>query len=284
MDNAELKEKLRKLSQKDDMDLFGIGSVDRWDGAPYGHRPEDVLQGAKSVIVMGVYIPEGCVRENINAYNGMRHGIFPYMVYGYNMLNDFMEDAAFHMANYLNSLGYRVFLPPASVGRDEQKMMGIISNRHSAVAAGLAEFGCNGLALTPKAGPRVRWVVIVTDAELPADPLYHGPRVCNDCGHCAEVCPVHAINTDEHWDFKIDDKECHYWKLDRVVCRTSQTGLTEGSSGRMQAHVEKEEMVSVEDWRKLIKRDSKWNRLERVAAMCGRCMIECKAGIPFKDR
>jgi len=273
-----LKDTLHKMATSFDMDLFGVGSVDRWVGAPIGHRPNDCLPSAKSVIVMGVKIPEGCIRENMIAYRGMRHGILPYMVYGYNMLNDLMEDAALKIADYLNSLGYETFLPPASVGREEDKMMGIISNRHSAVAAGLAEFGLNGLALTPEAGPRVRWVIIVTNAALPADPLYHGPKLCLNCKHCVNICPVHAFNPDERWHFKIADKDCSYCKLNRVVCRTAQTGIAKGSSRRLQKEINKKEVLTVNDWLKLVKSDDKWNRLERVAAMCGRCMIECPVG------
>lgn len=284
MINQELKETLREMSIAYDMDFFGVGSVDRWSGAPVGHRPTDALPSAKSVIVMGVKIPEGSIRANIIAYNGMRHGIFAYMVYGYNMLNDLMEHAAFKIADYLNSIGYKVFLPPASVGREEDRMMGIISNRHSAVAAGLAEFGLNGLALTPEAGPRVRWVIIVTDAELPADPLYNGARICRDCMHCVDICPLKAFNPNEKWEFQIAEKACSHFRLNRVVCRTAQTGLSKGSSGRLQMEIDKSELVTVNDWLRLVKSDDKWNRLERFAAMCGRCMIECCAGIPFNQR
>ncbi len=273
-----LKEKLREICFEYDMDYYGVGSVDRWGGAPVGHRPTDVLPGSKSVIVVGIRIPEGCIQENMIAYRGVRNGIFPYMVFGYNMLNDMLEEACQHMADYLNVFGYRVFLPPASVGRDENKMMGIISNRHSAVAAGLAEFGLNGLALTPEAGPRVRWSVIVTDAVLPADPMYNGPRLCKNCMHCADICPVQAFNRDEFWNFKIGDKGCSYFRLSRYVCRTAQTGLAKGSSGRLQKEINHDELVVVQDWLKTVKLDDKWNRLERVAAMCGRCMIECPVG------
>ncbi len=127
-------------------------------------------------------------------------------------------------------------------------------------------------------GPRVRWSVIVTDAELEADPQYHGPKLCHECMHCADVCPTDAFNRDEHWEFKIGDKDCRYCKLSRYVCRTAQTGLSKGSSGRLQMEVSKNDFTVVEDWRKLVRSDDKWNRLERVAAMCGRCMIECPVG------
>lgn len=276
--SAEFKEKLHEIATNCDMDFFGVGNVERWSGAPVGHRPGDVLPGAKSVIVIGIKIPEGCIQENMIAYRGMRHGIFPYMIFGYNMLNDMLEEAGYQIGEYLNAMGYQVFLPPASVGRDEFEMMGIISNRHSAVAAGLAEFGLSGLALTPEAGPRVRWTVIVTDAEIAPDPLYHGPKLCNECLHCAKVCPMHSINANERWHFKMGDKDCTYCKLSRYACRTAQTGLTKGSSGRMQKPVDRSEVLTVNDWLKMVKSDNKWNRLERFAAMCGRCMIECPVG------
>lgn len=280
----QLKAALKKMCFANDLDFFGVGNVERWKGAPVGHRPTDVLPGAKSVIVVGIKIPEGCIRENKAAYRGEHNGILPYMVFGYNMLNDMLEEACDKMGQYLNDKGYRVFLPPASVGRDENEMMGIISNRHSAVAAGLAEFGNNGLALTPEVGPRVRWSVIVTDAVLEPDPLYHGPKLCEECGHCAEVCPTKAFNTEEFWEFKIGDKDCRYCKLSRYVCRTAQTGLAKGSAGRLQQEVSKDDLLTVEDWRKLVRSDDKWNRLERVAAMCGRCMIECPVGRSGKEK
>lgn len=278
MENNNLKEQLRNICFACDMDFFGVGPVERWSGAPVGHRPVDLLPNAKCVIVIGVRIPEGCIRENMMAYRGERSGIFPYMLFGYNMLNDMLEEACRQMSDRLNQEGCLVFLPPASVGREEDRMMGIISNRHSAVAAGLAEFGLNGLALTPQAGPRVRWSVIVTDAELEADPLYHGPKLCQGCFHCAEICPTQAFNREEFWNFKIGDKDCTYCKLSRYVCRTAQTGLSKGSSGRLQKEINPEELTVVEDWRKMVRLDDKWNRLERVAAMCGRCMIECPVG------
>ena len=276
--NQALKDRLREICFGNDLDFYGVGPVERWLGAPVGHRPTELLSGAKSVIVVGIKIPEGCIRENMAAYRGEHNGILPYMVYGYNMLNDMLEAACAKMAEYLNEQGYKVFLPPASVGRDEYEMMGIISNRHSAVAAGLAEFGMNGLALTPEAGPRVRWSVIITDAKLPPDPLYHGPKLCEECYHCAEVCPTQAFNREEKWQFKIGDKDCSYCKLSRYVCRTAQTGLSKGSSGRLQQEVDRRDLKVVDDWRKMVRSDNKWNRLERVAAMCGRCMIECPVG------
>jgi epoxyqueuosine reductase QueG len=43
-------------------DLIGIASTDRFDSAPLGHKPEDLLRGAKSVIVMAKRIPLAVVK------------------------------------------------------------------------------------------------------------------------------------------------------------------------------------------------------------------------------
>ncbi len=279
-----LKESLKQAAMAKDVDYFGVGSVDRWNNAPKGHRPTDILPGAKSVIVIGIRIPQGCVEANRRAYEGLRHGVFVYMQYGYNLINDLLEDACLRMDKVLEAHGHRVFLPPASVGRDEEKMMGILSNRHSAVCAGLAEFGLNGLALTPDAGPRVRWGTIITDAAIAADPLYAGPPVCTGCKTCATLCPTQAFSHNEVFDIHIGNRTFHYAKLNRPVCRTAVTGLAAGSAGRLQAPDVGSTVHDVYDWLKLVKADDKWNRLERVAAMCGRCMIECQAGKPLEER
>ena len=279
-----LKESLRQAALSKDIDYFGVGSVDRWANAPKDHRPTDILPGAKSVIVVGMRIPEGCVEANKRAYEGMRHGVFVYMCFGYNLVNDLLEDACFRISKPLEQHGHRVFLPPASVGRDEEKMMGILSNRHSAVCAGLAEFGLNGLALTPDAGPRVRWAAVITDAPLQADPLYSGPPICTGCKNCITICPTGAFSAGEVFDIPIGERVFHYAKLNRPVCRAGVTGLAKGTAGRLQEPGVKEKIHDVTDWLKLVKSDDKWNRLERVAAMCGRCMIECQAGKPLAER
>jgi epoxyqueuosine reductase len=262
-----LKDDLKKMALDNGMDYFGVGPVSRWANAPVGHRPNDLLAEAKTVIVMGMRVPEGCIEANHRAYEG------------YNLINDQMEDAALKLSTYLeDEIRVKTFLPPASVGRDEYKMMGIISNRHSAVCAGLAEFGWNGLALTPDAGPRVRWVIIVTEADLEPDPLYSGKPLCKNCHTCVAVCPINAISDTESVTVEIEDRTYTYNKLNRPVCRSGVTGLAAGTAGRLQAENVRETVTKVEDWLKLVQSDNKWNRLERTAAMCGRCMILCPVG------
>lgn len=271
-------DKLRELAFANSMDYFGTAPIERWEHAPEGFKPQDLLPSAKSVIVIGRRIPKGSVQSNNNSYEGKRHGIFTYMLFGYDKVSDFIENAIWSLNRYQEDLGAETFLVPASVGREEKQMFGMFSNRHAAVAAGLAEFGWNGVALTPDAGPRVRWGTLITSFELEySEMLYKGKPLCSQCGHCLKICPVSAFSEMEEVSLQIGSQTISYKKLLKPLCRTAQTGLAKGSSGRLQADVAGK-VETVYDWLKLVKDDDKWNRLERTAAMCGRCMISCKSG------
>jgi len=49
-----LKEELREEASKYGIDLFGVASAQDLSEAPAGHRPNDVLPGAKSIIILGL--------------------------------------------------------------------------------------------------------------------------------------------------------------------------------------------------------------------------------------
>jgi hypothetical protein len=76
-----------------------------------------------------------------------------------------------------------------------------------AFAAGLGVMGRNGLIITPEYGPRQRWSIITTDAELPKHPkpdLSAMEDYCKECGTCVKGCkggaayesPIHNKNTE----------------------------------------------------------------------------------------
>jgi len=298
---VDLKEKLRKFAVKENIDFFGIASVDRFKYAPEGHRPEDLLEGAKSVISIGTRILEG-VRESavrVQYKGSPRHLIYSYLWYGYSALNWFILDrAAYLIANLLEREGY-VALPIPSSGaewktdKNDTKMFGQFSNRHAAVAAGLAEFGLNRLALNPVTGPRARWVSVITTAELDPDPLYNGPKLCRPdvCAKlceekfgvrkpvCHYVCPVNAFLTEKMEKVVIGDKIYYYPDMDMVRCAwVSASGSIDN------VVVVPEDVKTFRDiGRELMKhRDPivQWEMtFAHRAHYCGRCINLC----PFPD-
>lgn len=277
--------RLREIAANQGMDYFAIAPQRRWRGAPEQHRPQDIYPGCQSVVVMGKRVPKGALEANSLAYDrGERNGILAYMIFGYNKINEMMNETLFEMVYYLEDQVHRgVYACPASTPRDEYDMIGLISNRHSAVAAGIACFGWNGLAMTWEAGPRVRYCVLLTDIafdETLYTPMQEPGRFCDrsNCRVCIEICPVHAFPDDDAWEFEIDGKKIRYAILNRSRCRTGVTGLAEGSAGRLQAQIP-DNVSKVEDWLEIAKHDNRWNRMERVASMCGRCMTMCPVGM-----
>jgi epoxyqueuosine reductase len=276
-----LKRELQELALANGMKYFGIAPVDRFANLPEGHRPNDLLPGAKSVLVMGMVIPEGAIRGNLKAYEGLRHAIFTYVVYGYNKINDQLDWAALQ-AIFLLEKKYKqtAYGIPSSHPRDEKLFMGAMSNRYAAVCAGLGEFGWSGFVLSPQDGPRVRWISVITEAPMEPDPLYRGPKLCDpgQCHICVEACPTGALSGDRAVEVQIQDYRASYSLRDKPRCRCATDGLVKGTPGRLQADLPAQ-MKTMDDWFALSRKDSPWQRMEITHGnYCHRCLVLCPVG------
>ena len=63
----------------------------------------------------------------------------------------------------------------------------------AAAKCGLGEIGMSGTLLTEDYGPLQRYCFVLTDAELPATPVFV-PHICDNCGECVKACPGNAIH------------------------------------------------------------------------------------------
>ncbi|MEM2321507.1 MAG: hypothetical protein QXS79_06490 [Candidatus Bathyarchaeia archaeon] len=294
----DLKKRLRKFVLKEQkLDFFGVAPVDRFKYAPEGHRPEDLLAGAKSVISIGARILKGVREAALKVqYEGFpRYLIYSYLWYGYSVLNWLILDRiAYLVANLLERRGYAALPIPSSgaewkIEEGGTRVFGQFSNRHAAVAAGLAEFGLNRLALNPITGPRARWVSVITTAELEPDPLYDGPRICRPdvCSKlckekfgaqrpiCHHACPVNAFLTNRMKEVIIGDKVYHYPDMDMVKC-----AWVSASGSISNIVVVPENVKTFEDIGKEIARHGdpivQWEmRFAHRANYCGRCVNLC---------
>lgn len=273
-----LKEQLRHIAMQNGAKYFGVAPASRLKNLPQGHRPDDLLASAKSVIVLGIKIPDAAVRANEKAYRGLRHSIFSYIVFGHNIINDRLDWAALQCIFHLEkSSGGCALGIPAGRPKNEEQQMQLMSNRYAAVCAGLGEMGFSGFVLTPEDGPRVRWVSIITNVELEPDALYGGERICRypACTACIDACPTKALHTDRLIDVEIDGYRTQYSYRQKARCQCATQGLVKGTPGRLQAEVP-EKMESMEDWYQLSKKDSPWQRMESYHGnFCQRCMIVC---------
>ncbi|RLC60788.1 MAG: hypothetical protein DRI01_09620 [Chloroflexi bacterium] len=187
--------------------IVGISNVERFEGAPRGHHPCDFVPGARSVITFGVAVlHQSLYWEKLLANSEFvpaehRKDIlqnYLFMQTGYTIPNNLLNSMALHIANFLESQGYLSLFFPATYSYEEDEFiqqripfgLGLFSQRHAAVRAGLGEFGLNNVVVTPQYGPRVRLNSVITEAELTPSPLLK-EKVClgESCSLCLQNCP-----------------------------------------------------------------------------------------------
>jgi epoxyqueuosine reductase QueG len=173
---------VERLAYEMGADLVGVASADAFEGAPVGHRPGNLLRGARSVVVMAVHMLDGAFE------------LAPSREYSvtFQVACQELNRIAYHVARYLQGEGHRALQVPASPPYDLERDMGDLSHRHAGQLAGIGVFGKNSLLLSPEYGPRIRLTSVITDAALePSEPL--GVDLCEDCNICLHGCPVDAL-------------------------------------------------------------------------------------------
>ncbi|MEM2211424.1 MAG: hypothetical protein QXK35_06465 [Nitrososphaerales archaeon] len=188
--NKTLTNQVKKLLKKEGADLFGIASIDRFEKAPEGHRPKDILSSAQSVIVFAK-------RMLYSPIEGLPHTRLEYTNQFF-VVNAILNTIAYKICNFLESKGFKAIPIPPAYPRFEDKLFGVFSHRHAAVEAGLGEIALSNLLVTPQYGPRVRLTSIITDAPLEPNSRFENElcknyrKICNLA--CVRMCPVNAIS------------------------------------------------------------------------------------------
>ena len=239
-------------------DLCGIGSMDRFEGAPKEMDPRYLFPEAKSVICMVFRIPRG-VQRGIE--EGTQFYQYPSMAYG--GINEiYAPQVLYHVGKVIEDYGYEAFVyrntgargcvsdmdgtpgnslsPEEEIEQNEQLKKNPQHTRSvkytraarpgqvppdlqfqfrlAAVACGLGEIGWSKMFLTKEFGPLQRVAFIFTDAALEPDPLYDGEPLCRKCMACVRECPGQCISSSESIEVNIGGKICQWGKLDEWKC------------------------------------------------------------------
>jgi len=176
-------------------DLVGVANIGRYEHAPLMMSPQGILPDAKSVVVMALHHPDGCIEMGGEPEP---QDLGPYRVQ-YTM-NSMLDELSFKMGRFIEDLGFKtVPIASSNIWRYRgykglrENFAPDVSHMHAAVAAGLADFGYSGLALTPEYGARQRFVQVITTAELEPTPLIR-ERLCDMCKECIAHCPSGALS------------------------------------------------------------------------------------------
>ena len=125
-----LRHQLETIARENGADYFGVSPMSRLKNLPQGHRPTDLLPNAKSVIVLGMRIPQGVVTAHRQAFAGKRNQILSFTAYGVRKINDMLNTAAFRVTTAIEKQTGQIAMPiPAGEPRDEELYMGVLSNR-----------------------------------------------------------------------------------------------------------------------------------------------------------
>lgn len=255
-------------------------------------RPEDCLPGCRSVVVLALHIPDGALEI-------MRRGRmnYSYNLFGYAYLNRELDFMIYRMTLFLEDRGYAAVPLPArgtQYGARKPKF-GPISYRHCAVAAGLATFGLNGLALTPQYGSRQRFVGIPTSAPLEPAREFMDQSICDGCLECIRNCPAHALSLNPPHVCRIGGRVYRYAECDANRCTRMARGLS-SEVWRGALFNPNVDLAPAENQGAAAHYEDLWCRRDariRVsehaegtygATLCGRCMAFCTAGHDAMNR
>ena len=188
-------ENFKKIATNEGADLVGIASTDRFSEAPEGHRPNDILPEARSVIVVAIQVSH-------TAFDFLPESRPLYTIQFYSV-NDRLNYIAWKLTRHSELLGYRA-LPIPCRGYADKKLHGIFSHKHAMLMSGLGTFGLHNLIITPQYGARIRMVSVLTEVSLAPDPMLT-ENLCEkyrpECGLiCTKDCPAKAISEDGYVD------------------------------------------------------------------------------------
>ena len=218
-------------------DLCGIANVERFKDGPPETHPLSLFPEAKSVIVYASRVLEGC-------YKGIQEGTdwSAYWVYGYGSgiysslgdatgaLKDLLEE---HGHEAVASPGGHTLLdeaPPARqpLGKGRLPPCIMLHMRVSAALAGLGDIGWSKVFLTPEFGPRQRFEILLTDAELEPDPL-PGKPICDGCQACVRQCPGRCLGGARE-SISVEGRTFAWGAVDCGKCKVTHWGLNPKAS------------------------------------------------------
>ncbi|SVA34818.1 uncharacterized protein METZ01_LOCUS87672 [marine metagenome] len=220
---AEITQEIKDLALKAGGDVVGIAPVERWiEFVPEGYRPQDILPGAKSVIVIGSRGP------TVGSWRSPNHRLME--INGY----DFANDRAIHVVcNHIEKkFGYYAMQGPSLPTAGHQPLF---SGMLAAVLTGLGtrSFAAN-IILNPKYG-LLYYSAAITTLELCPDPMLE-QDVCPhpmcvatykaiDKTPCMAACPADeggCLDGSIDTDGRIEDS---YFDRERCATRSMNFGI-----------------------------------------------------------
>jgi epoxyqueuosine reductase QueG len=210
---------LEKLAMDEGADFFGVADLAVAREEMLKHGGEDVA-GYPRAISIGIRLFGPLVDQLPRRHE--RAVAVSYKHHCYDVINQRLDITASKIASAIQRSGYKAFPVPSSARASDENISAIFSHKMAAHLAGLGWIGKSCLLVTPEAGPRARWITVLTDA-----PLKAGKPMdvrCGDCRECVDACPVKAFTGRDFHDG--EPREARY---DARRCEKYLKGLEEST-------------------------------------------------------
>lgn len=250
-------ERIKQLGLSLGADCVGIASREAYEGVEPKADLNVMVSNARSIVVFGLWMGDGAIESPSEVVQSQHLMII------YEELNRI----GLKLARELEKAGHRAStIPPhlpIEMSSKTKGLIGPVSLRHAAEAAGLGKLGLNRLFISSDLGARVRLGGVVTDAGLAPDSLV-SESPCDDCMECVRACPVSAIAEDGTVDVVACTRNNFPYGLSTLIKRLSDLAM-EGSS---------------EDWKKFVKSPDFWNYYQALSLGLFYCCFECQRSCP----
>ena len=183
-------DEIRKIAEDEDIPVTGIGPASKMANELPGHRPDDFLPGAQSLICFGIPVPRGvyqmptCGLETVWRSQNLHYRR--------------LDTLSIRFAALLEENGERAVPIYGCMPLDMNEkgtVVGYLNQIRMGEVTGIGVIGKNGLLLNSHFGSRLMLGGVLTTAALPemCDPETDEPGCPSDCRVCVDSCPVNAI-------------------------------------------------------------------------------------------
>jgi epoxyqueuosine reductase QueG len=185
-----LVDQIRKITESENIPVLGIGSALEMSDEKTGHRPDDLLPGAQSMICFGLPVPRAiyqmdryCLETSWRSQN-----------LNYRRLDTLTLQFATLLENDGELAVPTYGCMPLDLN-EKGSVVGYLNQIRMGEITGIGVIGKNGLLLNSYFGSRLMLGGLLTTANLPAMryPETDEPGCPADCHICADVCPAKAI-------------------------------------------------------------------------------------------
>jgi epoxyqueuosine reductase len=186
METEEIKKKIREFVLGLGVDEVGFANIADYS-SPQSPVIESIFPTAKSMVVMAFKEPSNCESPSSSVAMAGRLDLMEFSRSCNYKLNRFLE-REYKVRAMAVPVSY-----PLDMGAKTNGLIGEVSLRHAALAAGLGNFGRHNLIIHPRLGTRVIFTAVLSELDLPSDPRIT-EDLCIDCDICVESCPAEALD------------------------------------------------------------------------------------------